>query len=329
MSSVQTVAVTGASGHLGTGIVLAALGRGLKVRAGYASYKPDIEHESLTWVKGGLDPEPLQELLAGADAVVHSAAKISVHGDPDGSVMRTNVGGTQNVIDACLAAGNIRLVHLSSATVLEEYPHDQPFDENRPFKGPETSAYEYSKVLSEELITKEVRERGLNAIIARPSGMFGPPDLRDSKIGSLLMELYRGDAPMLLSGGYDLVDMRDVAEAIINGLTQGRPGEAYLLTGNYLTLKAMCKHLQQHGGAKAPMVISVNLLLMLYPLVAMIFKLTKSGESFTKEGLRTFKDGHPAMSSQKAMDELGFAPRPLQDSVRDLVSWWKEVGKLK
>lgn len=329
MSSIQTVAVTGASGHLGTGIVLEALDRGLKVRAGYASYKPDISHENLTWVQGDLSPERLKDLITGADAVVHSAAKISVHGDPDGSVMRTNVDGTQYVIDACLAEGVQRLVHLSSATVLEEYPHDQPFDETRPFKGAETSAYEYSKVLSEELVTREVRERGLDAIILRPSGMFGPPDLRGSIISAMLMDMYKGVPPLLLSGGYDLVDMRDVAAATINGLTRGRAGEAYLLTGKYLSLKSVCNQFHKHGGAKPPMTVPVDLLLFLYPLVALYFKLTKQDSPFTRDGLRTFKDGHPNMSSLKAMDELGYRPRPIEQSMAEMVAWWKEAGKIK
>lgn len=328
MTSIQTVAVTGASGHLGTGIVLEALARGLSVRAGYASYKPDITHENLVWVQGGLEPESLQALIAGAQAVVHSAAKISVHEDTDGSVMRTNVDGTQHVIDVCLANGVQRLVHLSSATVVEEYPHNQPFDETRPFKGADTSAYEYSKVLSEQLITKEVKARGLNAIIVRPSGMFGPPDLRDAIVGSMLKDMYMGVPPMLLSGGYDFVDMRDVAAGIINGLTQGRAGEAYLMTGNYLSLKVICNHFHKHGGAKPPFTIPVSLLLMLYPLVELYYKITGRDSAFTKEGLRTFKDGHPQMSSQKAMDELGYKPRPIEQSVAEMVAWWKETGRL-
>lgn len=322
----KTIAVTGASGHLGTAITLEALSRGLKVRAGYSSYKPDIEHENLTWVKGDLSPGPLNELFSGVEGIIHSAAKISVHGDRDGSVKKTNVDGTANVIEACRQLESHRLVHVSSSSTLEEYPHDQPFDETRPLKGPDASAYEYSKALSEKLVLEAVRSEQLNAVIVRPSGMFGPPDLRQSKIGSMLLEIYLGKMPALISGGYDFVDMRDVAIGTVNALTQGQSGETYLLTGYYLELKTIANLLHSIGGAKVPITIPVSLLMTLLPLVRLFSYFTGSADSFTKEGLSTFRDGHPAMSSDKARTELGYQPRPINESLLDLLSWWKETG---
>ena len=168
---------------------------------------------------------------------------------------RTNIDGTRNVVDIVKAQGNCRLLFISSATVAEEYPHTEPFDETRPLKGDDAFMYEYTKVQCEKMLNEE---DDLDYVILRPTGIFGPPDLRNSTIGTVLMDLYLGKLPLLTSGGYDLVDVRDLSNGIVNALDKGRTGEAYLLCGEYFPLKKVAKILNKLGGAKPPKVIPLS-----------------------------------------------------------------------
>jgi dihydroflavonol-4-reductase len=319
----NTVAISGASGHLGTALVAQALAEGMTVRAGYSSYKPDFEAENLTWIQGGLSPEPLKNLLGDARYFIHTAAKISVSGDdPDGSVMKTNVEGTQHVIDCCLARGNVRLVHVSSVSVLEEHPVDDTLDESRPLKTSKVPVYEYTKALAEGLVNKHIQESELDAVIVRPSGIFGRPDLRGVLLTNTFKDIYQGKVVALLSGGYDFVDVRDVAIGAIAAAKKGRSGETYNLNGAYNSLKTAAHILQDLGGAKPPIEIPVRLLLAIYPLVALYIKLMKIDTPFTKSGLTFFRDGPKKMTSQKAASDFGYQPRPFKDSLTDLVDFW-------
>lgn len=323
MEKIDRIAITGGSGHLGTAVILEALARGLTVYAGYSSYKPDIEDPRLTWFQGDLGPGPLEQLLGDAQAVVHTAAKVSVHGDRDGSVMKTNVEGTRNLLELCRARGNVRLVHVSSAGCVMEKPRETPFDESRPWKTAQHPAYDYSKALAEELVLKYVRDEKLDAVIVRPSGIFGQPDLRGSIISTMMKEIFLGKLPVLISGGYDLVDVRDVAIGTLNAVTMGRSGETYLLCGTYQTLKDLSIKLEKLGGARAPICIPVSLVIALLPIVRLFARLSGSGDSFTREGLIIFRDGHPNMDCSKAGRELDYHPRPIEDSLHDMVSWWR------
>ena len=107
--------VTGASGHLGGNVVRALVATGASVRAVDVRRGAALQGLDVEFVEGDvLDPSALQKAFAGAEFVLHLAAKISIAGDPDGSVRRVNVDGVRHVAEAALAAGVRRLVHCSS-----------------------------------------------------------------------------------------------------------------------------------------------------------------------------------------------------------------------
>jgi dihydroflavonol-4-reductase len=327
VSNSNTIAITGGSGHLGTAVILEALEAGMTVRAGYSSYQPDLTHPNLTWVKGDLSEEALTALVGDAAFLVHTAAKITTAGDPDGSVMRTNVDGTRDAIKVCLAKGGVRLIHVSSLTTTEEHPTDELFDETRPLKLKKEPVYEYTKVLAEQLVNRYVKESDLDGIIVRPSGIFGCPDLRGAVISVVFREIYDGKTPALITGGYDFVDVRDVASGILLAAKKGHKGETYLLTGKYNSLKTVADIMHKLGGAKTPPIIPVSLLLFLYPVVWLYIKLTGNFGTFTRDGLTLFRDAPKKISHQKATDHLGYQPRPLEESLKDLVEYWKAQNK--
>jgi dihydroflavonol-4-reductase len=328
-SNENTLAITGATGHLGTTILLQALEKGIKVRAAFRSWKPDIQHENLSWIKGDLSVDSIRELLASANAVIHCAAKISIDGDRDGSVKQTNVQGTRNVFEACLQCPGIRIVHVSSTHAIIEEGKDELFDESRPLKSAKYAAYDYSKAESERVVHEFIAAHKLHIVIVRPSSILGLPDYRPSLLGTALLDLYKGKLPALTSGGYDFIDVQDVASSCLTAIDQGRSGETYLLTGTFHELKALGDMIRELGGARTPMIIPINCLLPLAPIVGLFSKLRGKTSPFTRESLLTLRNAHPNMSHEKAQTELNHRPREIKEVVQDLIAWWKSNNMIK
>ena len=148
------LAVTGATGFVGQALLDRAAAAGIAVRA--LARQPQPARKGVEWIAGDLgDRAALAALLAGAEAVVHVAGAVNA---PDAAGFEAaNVTGTLAVIEAALAAGVQRFVHVSSLSARE----------------PELSAYGASKARAEKL----VRASGLDWTIVRPPGIYGPRDV--------------------------------------------------------------------------------------------------------------------------------------------------------
>lgn len=149
----MTLALTGATGFVGQAVLDAAQRQGLAVRA--LTRREQRGRTGVEWVAGDLSrPDRLRELVRGAEAVIHVAGVVNAS-DPAGFELG-NVTGTLNLIEAALAEGVQRLVHVSSLSARE----------------PDLSVYGASKARAEKL----VRASGLDWTIVRPPGIFGPRD---------------------------------------------------------------------------------------------------------------------------------------------------------
>ena len=170
MVAALKLAVTGATGFVGSRLVDAAVGAGHRVQA---LTRRDMEPRlSVDWVRGDLDQPPtIAELVAGADAVIHVAGIIT--GRTAADFDRCNVEGTRTMVDAAKAAGVRRFVHVSSLAARE----------------PKLSLYGASKAKAEEL----VQASGLDFAIVRPPAVYGPGDketlelFRMAKLGFVLL----------------------------------------------------------------------------------------------------------------------------------------------
>jgi dihydroflavonol-4-reductase len=272
-----------------------------------------------------MDPDSLEILVKGCDAVIHAAARISIHGDPDGSVYRTNTEGTRHVLEACTRAGVKRLIHLSSVHAVMELPLDEPFDERRPYKAEGSSRYDLSKAVSEQYLLDHTRNGKLETVIVRPSSVVGPLDARPSEMGKALIDMYLGKVPLLPQGGYDFVDVRDVARSIIAALEKGRHGEVYLLCGKYQRLADLAAMAGKVTGKKMPgFTVPISLLYLLLPLVKAYGRLLGAAPQFTRESLTALEHGHPHMDARKAREELGHQVRPMEETLKDFYAWQKE-----
>ena len=144
----------------------------------------------------------------GAEAVFHLAALVSIDAVRPEEFHRTNVEGTRNVVEAALACGVRRLVHVSSIHAYDQRPLDEALDESRgPADGPRHGPYDRSKAAGEVEVRRGI-DRGLDAVILNPTSVIGPCDGGPSPMGQVFLDLYRRRIPALIAGGYDWVDVR-------------------------------------------------------------------------------------------------------------------------
>ena len=325
------VAVTGASGHIGNVVCRVLLERGHRVRALYNADDRALAGLDLERVQGNvLVKEDLLRLCEGCEVVVNCAAIISVAGDPTGIVYRTNTEGPRNVREAAAAQGVKRLVHISSVHAVTELPHTMAYDETRPYKVASDYAYDHSKAKGEQVLFSAAGKDALELVVLRPSCVVGPFDAKPSKMGAALLDFHRGKVPVLPAGGYDLVDVRDVARSVVEAIDRGRNGEVYVLSGKYFSMKELALAVQRVTGKRVPQrVLPYRLLRALLPFVALHGRLTNKEPRFNIESIDALKNGHPNMDNSKARKELGHGTRPLEETLRDFYQWQKERGVIQ
>jgi dihydroflavonol-4-reductase len=189
--------------------------------------------------------------------------------------------------------------------------------------------YDFSKASGEQVFKKGCAESSTELIILRPSSIVGPFDFKPSLLGAALLDFYHQKIPFLPQGGYDFVDVRDVAQAAVNAIHLGKHGEVYNLSGTYYTFKKFARVIQKVTGKKVPQrVIPYKLLRAILPLVSLYARWTKTLPAITRESIDAVYLGHPQMEHAKAKKDLHFSCRALEESLHDYYSWQKEQGKL-
>jgi dihydroflavonol-4-reductase len=352
------VMVTGASGHLGANVVHALLDRGERVRVLVHRSTSAFDHldHRLERVHGSVcEPDTLGPAFEGARRVYHLAGIISLDGDADGRVHRVNVEGTRNVARACLERGVERLVHVSSVHAFDMHPRDEVLDEtrtqvadclhahgNRPYSAfglragslrvpwadsHRHSAYDRSKALGERVVREAIAD-GLDAVILNPTGIMGPVDHGPSRLGQLLCDLANRKLPALLDGGFDFVDVRDVASAVCSAGDRGRRGENYIIGNAWYSLRELAALVEDCTGRRAPAFVSPVWAARLgVPFARVASRVRGREPNFTSESLEVLLSNR-SISSRKARAELGHAPRPLRETVADSLRHLATQGRI-
>lgn len=325
--------VTGAAGRVGN-VLLMALRAAEPDRPLRALLLPgestrSIDGLGVEIVRGDVrDRATLEAAFEDADGVFHVAGYISLAGDHD-RLQAINVDGTTNVVAACRARGVRRLVHVASThAIAEPDDADAVLDESVPLD-PERAlgAYGRSKAAGAQVVLRAAQE-DLDAVVVCPSGILGPFDWLPSAQGRYLIEAVRRGVVVHVGGGYDFVDVRDLADGIAAAMRQGRRGEHYILSGSYLRLRDM---VDLAGAACGRRLRQLQLPVGLARVVALAtplwYKLAGTTPTFTSESLQIVFGAHRLVNA-KAKRELGFVNRPLADTIRDQMAWFAAEGYL-
>ncbi len=320
------ILVTGATGHVGNVLVRELLAQKQRVRAMVLPNDncASLEGLEVEYVVGNvLDPASLDRAMDGVAVVYHLAGVISILPGAETLMRRVNVEGVRNTAQAALRANVRRMVHISSIHAFKRMPHGICIDENIPF-APDSPAGAYDRTKAEgTLAILEAVEQGLDAVIVCPTGIIGPYDYLDSEMGNVIRNFTRKRLHFLVKGAYDFVDVRDVAKGLILAAEKGRAGETYILSGARIEIAQIKQVVQEVAGIRTPHIVAPMWLAELIAHIAEPFyRLTHAIPKFTQYSLRTVRD-NCNFSHTKAETELGYTPRPLRESIADVLRWRK------
>ena len=162
----------------------------------------------------------------------------------------------------------------------------------------------------------------MEIVVCHPTGVIGPADHGPSRMGRFIRALMSGRAPALVAGAFDWVDVRDVVAGLRAAGARGSAGENYLLAGQAASPREIAALVAQACGTPAPrLVVPMALARFGAVFTSAYGKLTGREPLFTSEALAPLRfRGH--VSSEKAARELGFAARPLAETIRDTCAWF-------
>jgi len=322
------VAVTGASGHLGGVVVRQLVEAGATVRVLVHEDRRAIDGLAVETCEGDLrEPEVAARLVAGCERVFHLAAVISLDRKDEPLMQSVNVDGVRVVLDACRDARVRRVVHTSSIHAFSALPVDGVVDETRGPAEPNAPPYDRSKAAGEAVV-REAVVAGLDVVVVNPTAIVGPHDYRPSRMGEVMLDLYHRRMPGLVAGGFDWVDVRDVAASVIAAGERGERGRNYLLSGAWQTVAKLADIVEGVTGKKRPRFVSPMWLARgAAPFAVGWAKLVRRRPLFTPISLVALRN-HKMISCERARRELGHSARPLDDTVRDTFEWFRANGRL-
>lgn len=329
------VAITGAAGFLGNNLCRALLAAGHEVSALVhergAALDGIVAPGRLRRVEGSILDGPSLESLIGvgpqrAEVLVHLAARISLAPWRRAELHTTNVLGTRNVVEAALEHGT-RMIHASSIHALAALPKDKILDEASPPADERQPYYDQSKAEGEREIARG-RERGLDAVVVNPTAMIGPNDFAPSQMGQLFLDLHRGKIPAVVAGGFVWVDVRDVATQLVRLVEQRPPSPRYLLPGHHATLLDLAAEVAALA-KRAPVrrALPAWLATAMAPFAEGAARLVDREPALSRASVSVLQH-HQQVDGSLARRELGFQPRPIGETIADLLADFAARGVL-
>jgi dihydroflavonol-4-reductase len=313
--------VTGATGHIGNVLVRQLLEGGHRLRALVRPGKIPLALQGLEveiFPGDILDADSLVRAMDGVEVVFHLAARISLASGPDPQTEDINLQGTRNVLAALRTAHVRRLVYASSIYALQ-VPACGVVDESLPFDPQHArGSYDRSKAAA-SLEVQNAAAAGLDAVIVCPTAVTGPFDFQVSETGRGILYNLTPGLKFYVDGAYDFVDVRDVARGLVLAAQKGSSGENYILGGDRLTVREVSECIWQaasgwHAGIWLPDWVADLAAKLLPELVA-----DPIVTPYSLSALRSNSN----ISHARAMQELGFHPRPARQAILDAVRWWQ------
>jgi dihydroflavonol-4-reductase len=307
------VFVTGGAGFIGGAVVRRLLAGGHGVTAVVRGTGRARSPEGATVVTGDLsDAAVLAGQIAGHDAVVHVAGsyRIGLRPSERPAMWDSNVGATERVIDAAVAAGAARIVHVSTVNAFGN-TRGRVVDESyvRNVADGFLSWYDETKYRAHEAALARIA-KGLPVLVAMPGGVYGPGD--HFAAGRMLEQAYRGSLGIVAFGetGLTWVHVEDAAAGIVGVLERGRIGQSYVVSGPTHRLREAYAIATAAGGHRKPRFeVPAALLRGLARL--------PGSPATLREAVSASAGVTYWASYDKAARELGYEPRGLEQGVRD------------
>lgn len=317
--------VTGAAGHLGRAVIDELNNKGMESRAFVLEGEKNIPENIPIFYGDVFNKESIKLCFEGLDSsnlvVIHCAGIVSIASKVSDLLYNVNVVGTMNIADLCLEYGVRRLVYVSSVHAIPEKPRGEFISEVSDFSPDYViGSYAKTKAIATNYVLNKAKE-GLNVCVVHPSGIMGPNDYSNGYTTSIIRDYYQGKLKLGIRGGYDFVDVRDVASGIVKACETGKSGECYILSNKFFTVKEILDLLYDLTNRNhVRFYIPVRFIKLFSKFAELYYSLLKRKPLFTPYSIYTLSS-NALFSHEKASNELGYKPRDMKDTLNDIISW--------
>jgi dihydroflavonol-4-reductase len=320
--------VTGGTGFVGSHLVRVLLERGEQVRCltRSTSQHDNLNGLNVEFVTGDLrDLNSLRPAVKGCHSVYHCAADYRLWCKHPNEMYRSNVEGSDNVMQVAFDEGVKRVVYTSTVGCLGLNDNGKPANEDTPVTFYDMIGhYKRSKFLAEERV-REWAKRGLPVVIVNPSTPVGELDIKPTPTGKIIVDFLRGKMFGYVDTGMNLIDVRDCAEGHVLAAEKGRVGERYILGSRNLTLKQLFDALAAVTEIASPKMKVPHWIAEGYARAENFWSINVARRE-PDVPLESVKMSRHKMwfDSSKAVRDLGLPQSPIERALQRAVEWFRE-----
>ena len=324
--------ITGSSGHVGSNLIRELTKQNYKIRCiDFDGDHRAYEGFDVEIIKGDItERDSLVPIFKDVEIVFHTAALINLDRRYRDQIRLVNVFGTENVCQASLNAGVKKLIHFSSVDAFYRFPIEEPLLEDRKLiDDPNAVPYDLSKADGQKIVI-DYCQQGLDASIIHPTSIVGPNDFKPGLPMQEMVNLANGKRKVLPNWGYNFVDVRDLCITAISAVSKGKTGQNYIVGGEYHMYSYIAELMEEQLGRTVLLGTIPNFVSYLgLPYEYVKSLITKKPRVLTVDTLHTGKTGNKIVPSTLARSELGHNPRPLEETIHDMVSFFQKRGLIK
>jgi farnesol dehydrogenase len=319
--------VTGATGFIGSRLVQELLNRQIQVNILVRSEKklsPKIRERASVFSGDIMNKKAVDSAMRDCEFVFHLAGFANIWSKDKTLPYRTNVEGTNIILETALKNNIKKVVYTSSAGIFPPSGQQKTINEKSPLPDYYLTDYEKTKRAAEDLCI-EYCSKGLSTVIVNPSRVYGPGPLNKSNSVTILIKKYiKGNWRFIPGDGNQIGNyafINDVVNGHIHALEKGTTGKKYILGGTNVSYNEFFDTIGEVKGKK------YRLLHLPIPVISVFaaFELF-CAENFgkppviTPDWLKRYSQDRP-VSSQKAIEELDYSVTPLSEGIEKTILW--------
>lgn len=327
--SPQKVLVVGASGFLGSHVTRAAVASGAEVRVlmRRSSSTRGIDDLDVERRYGDIfDDVALRTAMSDRDVVYYCVVDARMWLRDPAPLFRNNVDGLRHVLDAA-AETDLKKFVFTSTTGTLAISSNTLVTEDDPRNWRAGGAYLESRLAAEQLVLHYANCRGVPAVAMCVSTTYGPGDWQPTPHGSLIARVAAGRFPFYFDFASETVGIEDAARAMLLAADHGRVGQRYIVSDRYLHTRDIHRIAAEAVGVSVPrMKLSLPLLYAAAHSNDLTARLLRRDLPFAVAGIRMAEFMSP-LDHDKAQRELGWTPRPVEESIAAAARFFRARGK--
>ena len=220
-----------------------------------------------------------------------------------------------------------KLIHFSSVDAFYRFPIDEPLLEDRKLiEDKKGMPYDYSKAEGQRIVY-DYCEKGLDASVIHPTSIVGPNDFKPGLPMQAFVDMANGKRKLMPNWGYNFIDVRDLCDAAISAVENGKTGQNYIIGGEYHMYLYIGELIGKQLGKKVvygALPEFVTYLPLPFEYIRALF--TNKPRVLTLDAIHTAQTGNKVVPSTLAREELGHNPRPIEETIFDTIDFFQKRG---